>query len=240
MLIDYSRQTEFDSVFDSNLSKDSYHAIIGCGGVGFWLGIMLAMQGYDNLFLVDGQKLEPTNLNRIPVSPSWDGVNKTIALRKVIKTLRPLSNVTTISQDVDKDDLEILEKFIGTLGISSNNAVRWVIWDCTDDARVQRKIFHWKQQYNHVDYRKIGYEGFQVGTYTNYDVWTTEDYRPGYRASNACAASSMLAAVVGFMAHGLALDNDINLNIRNILTDINKGNRMVRVAPPATKQEVPF
>lgn len=225
-LIDYSRQEEFDGVMGHRISDTDNHAIIGCGGVGFWLGIMLAMQGYDNIYLVDGQKLEPSNLNRIPVSPAWDGVNKTIALRKVIKTVRPLCVVSTISQHVQKDDMEILERFI-----ENTNGV-WHLWDCTDDARVQRRIYEWKKKYQHANYRKIGYEGFQVGTYTNYDVWTTEDYRPGYRTSNACAATSALAAVIGLFSEGLGLSNDINLNIRNILTDINKGNRMVRVAPP--------
>lgn len=233
MLVDYSRQEEFDGVFESSNSmykaEFPHHAIIGCGGVGFWLGIMLAMQGYDNIFLVDGQKLEPSNLNRIPVSPSWSGINKTVALRRVIKTVRPLCKVHIMPSHVDKDDLDILGRFI-------NNNNTWVIWDCTDDARVQRKIYEWKNKFSSVFYRKIGYEGFNVGTYTNYDVWTTESYQPGYRTSNACAATSALAAVIGLFAQGLDLNNDINLNIENILTQVNKGNKMVRVAPVETKE----
>jgi len=226
--VDYSRQAAFDEKFIANIKPTDHHAIIGCGGVGFWLGIILAMQGYSNFYLVDGQKLDLSNLNRIPVNPDWAGINKTVALRKIIKTVRPLAIVNTINQHVNEDDLEILERFVS----ASPSSNRWHIWDCTDDARIQRKVFKWSRDWNYVNYRKIGYEGFSVGTYTNYDVWTTEDYRPGYRTSNACAASSALAAVIGFMAHGLKLSKDINLNIKDVLEGINKGNRVVRVAPP--------
>lgn len=233
MEIDYSRQQEFDRVFDINKVGDR-HVIVGCGGVGFWLGIILAMQGYNEFYLIDGQKIESSNLNRIPVSPEWNGIGKTVALRKIIKTVRPIAVVNTISQHVQEDNLDILGNFINAYAGHT-----WHIWDCTDDARIQRKIFNWQRDTGNIAYRKIGYEGFNVGTYTNYDVWTTEDYRPGYRTSNACAASSALAAVIGFMAHGLNMSNDINLNIKDILAGINRGNKVVRVAPPA-KTEVPF
>lgn len=210
-MINYSRQLEFDATFRPTNMHRRTHVIVGCGGVGFWLGIMLAMQGYQKFFLIDGQKIEPTNLNRIPVSPSWDGVNKTIALRKVMRSVRPQTAIQTISKHVTEDNLDLLEKFIERGG-------EWLIWDCTDDARIQRKIFTWRKKYGEtVQYRKIGYEGFDVGTYVNYDVWTVPDYQPGYRTSNACAATSALAAVVGYMAQGLNMKHDINLNVKEML-----------------------
>ncbi len=110
----------------------------------------------------------------------------------------------------------------------------WMIWDCTDDARIQRKIFKWREQYgSQVEYRKIGYEGFDVGTYVNYDVWTVPNYQPGYRTSNACAATSALAAVVGFMAQGLGMKHDININVKEVLAvkPVKRVARIKKVTP---------
>lgn len=208
-LIDYSRQQEFNSTFRNNMDG-WFHAIIGCGGVGFWLGIILAMQGYNNFTLFDGQILEPSNMNRIPVPPQWIGFKKVTALRKIIKQLRPETNIVNFPNHITEDNLDILGKMM------TDNGMAFIIWDCTDDARIQRKVYDWSKTRN-IQYRKIGYEGFTAGSYKNYDVWTSPDYQPGYRTSNACAASSAFAAVMGFMAQGLGISYDVNLDIRKIL-----------------------
>lgn len=216
-LIDYSRQSEFDELFMRERRYNNYtHVIIGTGGVGFWLALILAMQGIEKFMLVDGQDVDISNLNRLPVPPTWRGQKKVIALRKIIRQLRPMSQILTFSNHVGKDNMNTVGEVVRKLGGS------YKIWDCTDDARIQRMIFKWAQHGN-IQYRKIGYEAFEVGTYTNYDVWTTEDYRPGYRTSNACAATSALAAVVGLFADGLGLNEDINLNIKEILQEQNRG-----------------
>lgn len=211
-LIDYSRQREFDNTMGQINRRG--HIIVGCGGVGFWLGVILAMQGAEKFVLIDGQKIEPSNLNRIPVSPTWDKTNKAVALRKVIRTVRPQTAVLTMIKHVTTENLHTLDRF--------TNLGNWQVWDCTDDARIQVEIYKWQQELgtSRITYRKIGYEGFNVGTYVNYNVWMAQGYQPGYRTSNACAATSALAAVVGFMCHGLNLTNDVNLNIRKILTQI--------------------
>lgn len=211
-LVDYSRQAEFDGLFNGQRHLNNHiHVIIGCGGVGFWLGLILAMQGYDKFVLVDGQHVEPSNLNRLPVPPTWRGTKKTLALRKIMRQLRPLSTILTFSQHVSKENLNMVGELI------TRQRGQYMIWDCTDDARIQRMIFKWSKQVS-FKYRKIGYEAFKVGTYVNYDVWTEPDYQPGYRTSNACAATSALAAVVGLMAEGLDVGEDININMRDILT----------------------
>lgn len=219
-LIDYSRQAEFNRAFEGQMTGFN-HAIIGCGGVGFWLAIILAMQGYQNFALFDGQILETTNMNRIPVPPNWLGIKKVTALRKVIRSLRPETSIVNFPNHITPENLDILGKMIREAGMP------FIIWDCTDDARIQRKVFEWSR-HNNITYRKIGYEGFTVGSYKNYDVWTSEDYQPGYRTSNACAASSAFAAVMGFMAEGFNIAGDINLDIRNILA---AGQKPVETAP---------
>lgn len=230
-LIDYSRQREFDSTFSQELNGWN-HAIIGCGGVGFWLGIILAMQGYNNFTLFDGQILEKTNMNRIPVPPNWLGTKKVVALRKLLKQLRPETNVINFPNHITEENLDVLGQMITRGGLN------FIIWDCTDDARIQRKVYDWSKS-NRIRYRKIGYEGFTAGSYKNYDVWTAPDYQPGYRTSNACASSSAFAAVMGFMAQGLGLEGDVNLDIRTILAESQKPleKRASKQMPPNYEEE---
>ena len=206
--IDFSRQIEFDGLCSmGNNDKRSLNVIVGCGGIGFWLAIFLAMQGYYKFVLIDDQKIEPSNLNRLPVPPSWVGLYKVNALRKVIRTLRPVTEIVTFNGRMYEEGFE----YINILNKNNDKQV----WDCTDDARVQKALSNWCK--DKISYRKIGYEGFKVGTYTDFNVWTTDDYAPGYRTSNACAVTSALAGVVGIMANILNLSQDIDLDMKEVL-----------------------
>lgn len=214
--VDYSRQAAFNQLFASHhnfLQPGTAHVIIGCGGVGFWLGLILAMQGMTRFVLMDGQGIELSNLNRLPVPPHWVGVNKAIALRKIIRQLRPTCVISTITRHYDPQMPELLVTLTEMLKQNSDVTV----WDCTDNAHTQKEIFKKFSGTRYLKYRKIGYEGFKVGTYVDYNVWTVDGYAPGYRTSNACAATSALAAVVGFMAHGFNIEEDINIDLKKVL-----------------------
>lgn len=212
-LIDYSRQQEFDDTL-ANLATNQINYIVGCGGVGFWLGVILAMQGHGNFVLIDGQQIERTNLNRLPVPPSWLGINKAIALRKVIRSMRPLTAIRTVTEHIEESTLSIITKGDSRIRLGSI-AVGKCVWDCTDDARIQKKLYKAMQKSPGIKYRKLGYEGFQVGSYKAYDVWVPSDYAPGYRTSNACAATSALAAVLGIITQGLDISHDVEINLKD-------------------------
>lgn len=223
-LIDYSRQLEFDRAL-ANIQPNQLNYIIGCGGVGFWLGLILAMQGQQHFVLIDGQYIEKTNLNRLPVPPSWMGVNKAIALRKVMRSLRPVTAIRTITEHIEESTLSLLTEGGAIMNAGSKRLTK-IVWDCTDDARIQSKIFkilkttRTTRGNGGIQYRKLGYEGFQVGSYHEYDVWVPSDYGPGYRTSNACAATSALSAVLGIVTQGLGVSHDVEINIRDIATSV--------------------
>lgn len=216
-LIDYSRQAEFELTL-RHITQTQVNYIVGCGGVGFWLALILAMQGQQHFVLIDGDTVERTNLNRLPVPPSWVGTNKAVALRKIIRTLRPVSAVHVVTEHLKEDTFSVLlegGRYVRTAGKNLTKTV----WDCTDDGRIQKKIFKAiKEAKNNIRYRKIGYEGFQVGSYQAYDVWLPADYTPGYRTTNACAATSALAAVLGIVTEGLNVTQDVEVNIKDIVT----------------------
>ena len=212
--IDYSRQEQMDRALRVERDLIQHpHIIVGCGGVGFWLGIFLAMNGLENsLVLVDGDKLEATNLNRIPCPPSWIGVNKAIALRRIIKQMRPHIQVTCLPSFLSEDTLELLKKALNAHAYQAAT-----VWDCTDDARIQTKVYKVCQEEG-VRFRKIGYEGFKIGTYAHFDVWFDEaTYQRGYRTTMANAMSSAMAAALGVFAEGLNIQTDVNVNIKKLM-----------------------
>lgn len=223
-IIDYSRQRSFDETFAQRthmMNKRAINIVVGCGGVGFWLGIVLAMQGSANFILVDGDSIEQSNLNRLPVPPAWVGTNKAVALRKVMRTLRPMSCVSVIPKHFNHEQPSTFTKIISTHAHSYGV----MIWDCTDDVNAQKALFKLCGEHS-KSYRKLGYEGFQVGSYRDYSLWSAGDGQRGYRTSNACAATSALSAVIGFMSEGLNIERDVDINIADLLQGVDNNEEL--------------
>lgn len=209
-IVDYSRQQDLDDMYNREASKSYLQVIIGCGGIGYWLGIMLAMQGSENFLLIDGQKLEASNLNRIPAPQTWVGTNKAIALRKAIHLLRPTCVIGVMTCPVTEGMFERIKE-LGRITDHYN------VWDCTDDGRIQQKIY---KAFKHR-YIKLGYEATKVAAYQQYDTWLDESiYQPGYRTSSANAMSSAIAAGLGIFYNFLGRDGsapDMEVDIRKLV-----------------------
>lgn len=220
---DYSRQNEMDEEMGDHLRDQYAHIVVGCGGVGFWLAFMLAMNGIDRLIVCDGQNIEASNLNRIPVPQTWIGKNKTIALRKLIKQVRPECIVSIVPKHVLNDDgFQMLMELAAEDHTNDGHLVgARVLWDCTDDARVQKKLATFCRQNSNVVYRKLGYEGYRMGSYMDMQsVWVDEEtYQPGYRTSKANAMSSAMTAALGIFALGLQHDEmkDLTIDVKTIV-----------------------
>ncbi len=238
-IIDYSRQSELDETMHE-FPKDEINVIIGCGGIGFWLGLQLAMLGYRNFILIEGDKIDYSNLNRLPVPPSWVGINKAVALRKMIRTMRYETIVLTLNSHISKDTLSLLERLAQRCRTYSNNrdylSVNTVtIWDTTDDARTQAEIYKYVQTQQHMHYRKIGYEGFKIGNYSEYAVWTGENYQTGYRTSNANAVTSCMSAGIGIFSRALTT-KDVELNLKDLIKYSTKPTKPISVVEDEIKE----
>ncbi len=83
----------------------------------------------------------------------------------------------------------------------------------------QKALFALSKEEPRIKYRKLGYEGMDIGTYVDYSVWATTDTQEtqGYRTSAANAVSSVMAACLGMLAQGLEWNMDINLNLQEVL-----------------------
>jgi len=209
-IVDYSRQQALDREM-LNL-KSHQHIIIGVGGVGFWLGLFLAMMGHKSFVLFEADKIQSSNLNRLPVPQTWVGQNKAIALRKMMRMLRPDVNVLVMNTFMTEEGLSILDKFM-------NKTTRFtMVWDTTDDAKIQRKIYNWSKGKPRVKYNKIGYDGFEIGSYKEYSVWYNEEtYERGYRNSMANVITSALSAGFGIFNETLGEGEDFELNFRDLI-----------------------
>jgi len=79
----YLRQKEL------NLKVPEGVMVVGCGGVGSWVGLFSALAGVENILLVDPDVIEEHNLNRTPFTQTQVGQNKAEALGFLIKERRP-------------------------------------------------------------------------------------------------------------------------------------------------------
>lgn len=145
----YNRQEEIRLITKQSI------AIIGCGGIGFWVGKFAAMSGIPKIYLFDNDIIEDTNLNRLDVPARFIGKNKADVLALVIRTVRP-----------DCDVKAFPYKFASHLWPGE---VDWLI-DCTDNGESQ--IENQRLANNHgTRYMKAGYDGENLSIHNEVASW---------------------------------------------------------------------
>ena len=101
-------------------------AIIGLGGVGSIIPLSLVRSGFKNLLIIDGDKVDQSNLNRqIAYNFSDIGKFKADVLKEKLYDIRKDINIDSLNLFID-------EKF----DFSSLNAMDFVI-DCIDDLKAK-------------------------------------------------------------------------------------------------------
>lgn len=83
--------------------------VVGTGGVGGYAVELLGRAGIGAFTLVDGDTVEPSNLNRqITALHSTIGKYKTTVLAERLKEINPEVKVTSINSFLDTDDIPAL------------------------------------------------------------------------------------------------------------------------------------
>jgi len=108
--------------------------VLGCGGVGAWVALELALAGIPELVVSDPDKLEPHNLNRLPYGHALVGWNKAHAIKDFVFALRPDLPITAIEEAITP----------AILDMTWNNHH---IIDCTDDFDSQRANYLWAREH---------------------------------------------------------------------------------------------
>lgn len=176
-----------DNLYDRQqpleLHVSSSAAVVGVGGVGSWVAILAAMSGVKRLVLYDGDILEETNLNRVPLKQSDLGHRKDIAVAEFIKSLRPQCFVETRGP---------LHEDLSPIMLCD------VVFDCTDRLTVQQRLSLKCRELN-LRYIRAGYDGTHI-TLTDKVPWG--EAVNGYRVVPSWVVP---AAIVAALAVGKAL-----------------------------------
>lgn len=83
-------------------------AIAGLGGLGSQIAVMLVRAGVEELFLVDFDRVEMTNLNRQAYDMTHLGRWKTEALPEILKRINPYLRITVRNEVVTEENAEEL------------------------------------------------------------------------------------------------------------------------------------
>ncbi len=135
----YQRQNKIHG-----LSVPKTATIVGLGGTGFWTALFLAMSGVEELILIDPDKIEISNLNRLPLEEDYVEAFKTTAAEAFIENIR-----TPIRAELHEKKIETPEDC---------QILRGQVFCCTDNLKSQQIICAYCKK-NNIPYQRIGYDG---------------------------------------------------------------------------------
>ena len=174
----YNRQ----KTLDLNIPKKV--AVVGCGGIGYWVAKFLAMSGAEHIELYDPDIIEEHNLNRLDIPFRFIGKNKADVTKEAILSIRDEATVFAypfIFSDLT-DDYD------------------WVI-DCTDDGDSQIKNQEIARKIG-SKYFKAGYDGEGFGIHDTVAEWgeSTDGYTivPSWVVPAVVVASLAVAKIMKY------------------------------------------
>lgn len=172
-----------------NLTLSRAVAVVGCGGVGSWTAMFLALAGVPKLYLFDHDTVSESNLNRLPLHKSDIGNSKSSALEVTIQGgigrfgLRPDCDVLALS--------EWTPDMANALKLHTQ--IDWLI--CTTDTLANRcACYKWCQEKD-IKYAEAAAEG-EFGSATGSPAeWASDLERdPGYASVPVWVGPCVMAA----------------------------------------------
>lgn len=128
--------------------------VVGCGGIGYWVGKFLAMSGVENIYLFDPDTFEEHNLNRIDIGLDKLGINKAVVTKDMILSIRPECTVRALPFIMQEHTFPKTD---------------WVL-DCTDKIKSQLENQRIAEKYN-SKYVKAGYNGESMSISDSVAEW---------------------------------------------------------------------
>jgi len=172
--------------------------VVGCGGVGSWVAYVLALSGVENIWLFDYDTVSDHNLNRLPVPQSEIGQLKTEAVKRLILSVRPDSNVYSCGKFIPRV-VNMLSDFCAKVNC---------IVATTDTKASRLEVMEWAKEvlrYKRIKYYEAAAEGETGSATSSVPEWCTpQENQPGYASVpvwvGPCIASAYL--VVNHILHG--------------------------------------
>jgi len=169
----YDRQQDIGLIIPDTVS------IVGCGGVGAWVAVFLALSGVRHLRLFDGDIIELHNLNRLPFTQ--DDVNQ-------LKTTVLSNFLTSIRKDC------FIEEYPHVDDLSINLLTGYVV-DCTDAPKIQQVIFEFCSG-NKLPYYRVGCDASHITVLTSLRELWGEDEESGYEVVPNYVVPPVLSAAI--------------------------------------------
>lgn len=187
----YSRQIPL------KLNNQLHTYIVGCGGTGTWVAVFLAMSGVPHLTLIDPDKLELSNLNRLPYTQDMVGKLKVECLKRLIIALRPSGSIRTLAAALNKDSLVFL-------------AGADLVIDCTDLISTQKLLYSYCKDVR-VRYIRCGYDGIHITVSSTVPDWVQGNENEEERGYTITPSWVCPAAIAGALAVVSALYRTIEV-----------------------------
>ena len=202
-------------------------AVVGCGGVGSWTALFLALAGVPRLYLFDGDTVSSSNLNRLPVSSEEIGESKSVAISVIITAFRPECDAIALGpwSSATADAMKLADD------------IDWLV--CTTDTLASRQAAHkWCQKWAADENLKTSPPGYpkyieaaaegEFGSATGEPAqWASElEADPGYASVPVWVGPCVMAAA--FACAHILHNSPMNYLIRQGFSD--KGRITTQVA----------
>ena len=171
------------------------YLVIGAGGVGSWVSILLSMTADITdfeLFLIDNDRLELANANRLPYPIWWfsKGVAKTEALKSFIKMMRPGLKIVAYTTQVNDYTEDVIEDIVRQVDL---------IIDAVDSMQTIKRIWRLAKRLDKpvISAHYDGWHGSVIYIPPNSEAPTIwGDDAEGYTAPSIVVTPVMLASIV--------------------------------------------
>lgn len=166
--------------------------VVGCGGIGGNIAIMAAMSDIKKLVLIDNDKLEPHNLNKVPLPAKYIGKRKVDALEEFIRNdLKSITSVSAYQMYVqNKDTLRRIVNEEIEQDIRTHTIVVAV-----DNMNVRNDLMKLNNTIS------LAYDANQVliETHGNYEQGIDMDGQTGYTQPVSWCVPAYASAAFGFL-----------------------------------------
>lgn len=174
----YTRQESLGIIRNQAVS------VIGCGGIGAWVGYYLGLAGVRDLRLFDGDDITDHNLNRLPFTPADIGKSKSVALAALIGAARPEAELSAYGN---------FDPTWHRSHLSESSAV--VV--STDSLKSRKMVYEAARVAGTSRYYELGADGFGATVTGEPAEWSTEaENEPGYQSVPVFVGPCTLAASI--------------------------------------------
>lgn len=180
----YNRQSNL------TLKKYSVCFVVGCGGIGNWVALDLALSGcVKELVLIDPDTIEDSNLNRTIFDTCDIGCYKVDAVARHILLKRESQKISIVADYLNENMVQsIIDKYFG--GDNSYYRDKICVVDCRDDIYDDCYSLNCKLY-------KVGYDGCEITIDGNPRLTKVYGQRGGtYTVTPSYVCSSQLAAIL--------------------------------------------